>query len=678
MVKTLGFNTEWFEETTVEEVRAYFKNRVLLQYDSETTGMDPYTTPMVCFQLGDYDNQFVISPEYLPHFKDMLESKTLIGHNIKFDLRFLYHHDIFPTSVFDTFLAEGVLYCGIKTHKKGLDKVALDRIGVTLDKSIRIGIGKHDMTKEEIQYSADDVKWLELIKDNQELELTEKQLHVALKIENNFVLVLAYIEYSGFQLDVEAWKRKMAKDKIAAENTRIELDNFIMDNNFFEYIKVKADDLFEAGSRKPNLNWDSPKQVAELFKKLGIPVDIIEKGKEKESVGAKAIGKYKKQFPIVATYLRYKEEMKVVGTYGQNFIDQINPVSGRLHTNYWQIQDTARISSGGKDKANGVEYLNFQNIPADDETRHCFVSRPGYSLIDADFSGQEQVVLANKSLDPSLLKFYDEGFSDMHSFTAYNMYAEIREAVGPITKEAFKRIKEEFKKLRNSAKSAGFAINYGGNENTIAVNENIPLEDARNIYTKYFEAFPGLNPYFKKVKEQGLRDGYILFNDKTMRKSYVDHYDKYLQLKQEINRAFWDKWKPLKAAELKRKETMAAGFSVGDPDPNYVEMKEKISDFFKIQGTIERKSLNYPIQGTSAEITKMSAILIFKWIREHNLFKIVWFPNQVHDENILEAPDEMAKEVADVVADCMKKAGAWYYTRVPLSADAVITKIWQH
>ena len=48
---------------------------------------------------------------------------------------------------------------------------------------------------------------------------------------------------------------------------------------------------------------------------------------------------------------------------------------------------TVRLSSGGKDKENNVEYLNFQNFPADVETRACFVSEPENSWISCDYSG---------------------------------------------------------------------------------------------------------------------------------------------------------------------------------------------------------------------------------------------------------------------------------------------------
>lgn len=103
----------------------------------------------------------------------------------------------------------------------------------------------------------------------------------------------------------------------------------------------------------------------------------------------------------------------------------------------------------------------------------------------------------------------------------------------------------------------------------------------------------------------------------------------------------------------------------------------------KLYGNIQKiriKSLidNKKIQGSSADITKISAVLIFKWIKEQNLQKIVLFCNQVHDENILECPESMGELVASKVQEFMVQAGAIYCKRVPLKAEAVLTHIWHH
>lgn len=643
------------EICSIEFCLEYFKNREYIQFDCETTGFDCHLNKLLCFQLGDYENQFVILPEHLPSFKELLLSNILIGHNIKFDLKFLYKQGIFPERVYDTMLAEAVLYCGIKAHKKALDAVVERYIpGVVLDKSIRKNIGKNGLKLEEIIYSAKDVQYLEKVKDSQKELLTKWDLHKTLELENNFCIVLAYIEYCGFYLNSNDWKAKMEEDIIFVNQKKLELDNFILDNNLSKYIDNQLD-LFSE-EQKITINWDSPKQVVSLFKDLNIPVDIVEKGERKESVGAKAIARYEKEFPIVKSYLTYKELQKVVGTYGQNFLDQINPVTGRIHTNFYQIQDTGRMSSGGKNRATGEEYINFQNIPADDRTRFCFMAREGNVLIDADYSSQEKIILANKSLDPKLLEFFDNDIGDLHSFTAKNMYPELRDL-------DLKTIKKEHADKRYNAKSAGFAIDYGGNALTIATNENISIEDANNIYNGYFAAFPALKDFFAKQSQEGIDNGFILIDGITRRKHFIQHYERFLEEKSNINRAFWDRWKIIKQ---------------NPGSQEYAENKEKISHYFKVKGSIERKGLNYGIQGCAASITKISGILIFDWIRKNNYINKVLFVNQVHDENVLESPTELSEIVREVVEDCMIEAGKEFCKRTPLKAEANITNVWKH
>lgn len=46
-----------------------------------------------------------------------------------------------------------------------------------------------------------------------------------------------------------------------------------------------------------------------------------------------------------------------------------------------------RITSGGKDKNNKVEYVNLLNLPSDEETRACFVAEKGNRWISIDYSG---------------------------------------------------------------------------------------------------------------------------------------------------------------------------------------------------------------------------------------------------------------------------------------------------
>ena len=168
---------------------------------------------------------------------------------------------------------------------------------------------------------------------------------------------------------------------------------------------------------------------------------------KKKSVGADIIESQKDVSPIATFYLEYKACEKLIGTYGQNVLDQINPITHRIHTNFNQLGcDTGRLSSGGKDKENKIEYLNFQNFPRDAETRSCFVSEKGYKWISCDYSAQESRVIADVANDKAMLDLFNVGCGDMHSLVAKMSYPDI---IGDCPIE---EIKDRFKKYRQEAK----------------------------------------------------------------------------------------------------------------------------------------------------------------------------------------------------------------------------------
>ena len=115
----------------------------ILQFDSETSGRDPHICKLLCIQFGDKqgENQVVvdtttISPSY---YKKLLESKYIIGHNLKFDLQFLYNYKIIPRRVYDTMIVEQLLYLGYPSGviRYSLAEVAWRRLGKSIDKTVR-------------------------------------------------------------------------------------------------------------------------------------------------------------------------------------------------------------------------------------------------------------------------------------------------------------------------------------------------------------------------------------------------------------------------------------------------------------------------------------------------------------------------------------------------------------
>ena len=658
------FTAVGYSMATVEESIEYLKTLDVIAFDTETKGLDPFTKELLSMQLGDGEKQYVVDCSTVDPrlYKELLETKELIMQNAKFDLRFLYHKGIVPCKIFDTFLVERILTTGIDTVRRSLDVLVYKYCKVELDKTIRGNIHREGLSTRVIKYAADDVKYLHQVKRKQEVALEENHLMRTAKLDNEFVLALAYIEFCGMYMNPLAWKAKCDEDLLDLEAIKKVLDQFILDNAD-KYPKFVDNQLsFFSEGVKCKLNWASSKQVIPFMQSLG--VDTLTKDKEtgmmKDSVDKKVLGPQKKKHPIIEVYIDYTEHQKVVSTYGENWFSYINPITKRIHSNYTQIMNTGRLSSGQKGKPRqGVPQMpNMQNIPSDARTRGCFQAEPGNVLIVSDYSGQEQIVLANKSLDTDLLEFYSKGLGDMHSFIASKIFPEL----GNLSLDD---IKNNHKGKRQIAKGAGFAINYGGTGVTIAQNLNISMQEGEEVYKAYFKAFPGLANYFKQEKARALKLGYIQFNNISGRKCFIPFFDEYQKLHEEIynTEGFWDEYKL-------EKSNNSFKFN------NY--FKPKVREYFMKRGDIERMSLNYPIQGSSADITKLAGVYFFRYLRENDLVFKVKLPNVVHDEWIVECPKELADTIAPVLQECMEKAGTVFCTVVKLKAEPVITSQWEH
>lgn len=436
---------------TVEDCLNYCNSIDEIGLDLETTGFNPHNDTILLFQLGDYNNQFVMDSTIdFRIFKQLIEDKLILGQNIKFDLRFLYKIGIYPNEVYDTYLAEVKLNQGLPDVYKNLEAINDRYVGDgTVKKSNRGSVHK-GLNDTSIIYSAYDVKNLGLIKEKQLEKANKLELNLAIQVENKFVPVLAYTEYCGMYVNPTKWKKKVEHRKKLLNKSLETLNKYILDNELVNFIDQQLD-LFTQDI-KVTINWNSDKQVKKLFKELDINVKTVEKGEEKESVDAKVIKPQADKFPIIPLYLEYKHWEKDLSTYGEKFLSQVNKSTERLHTQFTQIVGTGRMASGGKNKSTKEEYINFQNIPADDETRGCFTNQfDNTELVNCDYSGMESVVMANISKEPNLIEFYQKGLGDLHSFVASKLFKELKNLT-------LKDIKEKHKDKRQIAKSANFAL----------------------------------------------------------------------------------------------------------------------------------------------------------------------------------------------------------------------------
>lgn len=649
------FDSSKFISITIDEAISLLEKEDVLGLDTETEGLDCFTKALLLLQIGNKEFQvnFDISsfqgkiPKLLKDFLNNYHGLFILQ-NAKFDLKFLFRQDVLLRKVYDTMLVETIITNGLQYSGRDLKTIAEKYCGVTLDKSVRGEIIIKGLTDRVLEYGANDVKYLPEIREKQ-LEIVAKyNLQRAVDLDNSFVIVLAYTEYCGIKLDYDKWGAKVDKNVETVHKYKTELEDFLYKDGKTKYFSGMYD-LF-SGVQDCTINWDSPKQVMALMEEYGVNTTIYIKGEEKKSIDAKTLDPQKDQFPIIKPYLKYKEAQKEVTTYGYNWKRYINPITGRIHTTFKQLMDTGRLSCG--DKRDGTP--NLQNIPRDEETRACFVCEEGSVLIDADYSSQEQIVLANFSKEVNLLNFYKQGFTDMHSYVAFLMYEDIRKcSLEELTPDKLSYIKIEYPENRRIAKSAGFAINYGGNGSTIAKNCNLSKKEGDFVYDSYFEAFPNLRGYFDLVFARASHFGYIEYNNVTRRKYFFNPEENYyFKYRDRINdKLFW--------------------YEETNP-------KEIISKFNEAKGAIARLAQNYPIQGSSADITKYAGILFMKEILSRNWYMIVKIVNFVHDEILVECPKEIAEEVKDILLKCMTEAGNPFCRVLPLSADALVGKHWVH
>ena len=653
------FDIDDIQCVSVEESLRILDPLRVVGVDTETTGLDPYTKELKLVQLGCKDFQVVIDTTTIDitAYKDYLESDRLfLFWNAKFDLKWFYKYGIIIRNVYDGFLAEKLMYLGYPSgiHSLSLKSAGENYLGIELDKTVRGKIIYSKLDEEIIRYGANDVKWLEDLMNKQKEKLAEKDLLVALDIENRFVRVLAYIEWCGVKLDIDKWKEKMRKDLERENSAKKLLDKWLVENEpNSQYIYIdRQGDLFTGFDLTPkvSINWNSVKQVCPIFKKYGVDVAVEdkEKGGTKDSIDAKVLKPQASKCSLIPLYLEYREAVKVTSTYGENFLEQINPVSKRLHTSYQQMgADTTRITSGGTDKDNKVEYLNFLNIPADAETRACFVAEEGNRWISIDYSGQETYLMASIANDKAIIDELTNGSGDIHSLTAYISYPEIPRDT-PI-----KEIKKKFHSLRQEAKGIEFAINYGGNADTISRNKGIPLPEAQKIYNNYMKGFSGLKKYQDFRRKDWFNKGYILLNELTRHKAFIYDYEELVKAKQRMSSEDWN-WDYYRQMKKEYPESDTVQF---------------VKRFFKRKADSERQSINYPIQATGSMCLRVALINLFRYICDNGLFNIVKINITPYDEINCEAPAEIAETIAQTVYNCMVFSGKIFCTRCELDAD---------
>lgn len=300
-----------------------------------------------------------------------------------------------------------------------------------------------------------------------ENEIREKDQEKLLQeIEIPLAQVLASMELEGFALDSAA-----LKEYGAALDARLE-----------ELQKS----IYEAAGTSFNLN--SPKQMgAVLFDQLKLPPK--KKTKTGYSTNADVLEELRGSHPIIELILEHRQLIKLKSTYVEGLLKVIGR-DGRVRTTFQQTETrTGRISSTEP---------NLQNIPVRTEEgsklRAFFQARPGWKLLDADYSQIELRVLAHISKDKAMQKAFQEG-ADIHTTTAAQVFKLPEEMITPA--------------MRFRAKAVNFGIVYGISAFSLSQDTGVSVQEADQYIKGYLETYSGVKQYMEDTVAFAKENGYV-------------------------------------------------------------------------------------------------------------------------------------------------------------------------
>ena len=616
-----------FNTATVKEAVEYLSTKQLLGVDTETEGFDFTCKKLLMLQIGDKERQYVIDCRTLSNddrfeLSKIIEDKDIIKilHNAKFDYKFIKHYlkaDLI--NIHDSYLCEKILHCGKTDYGFGLAKLVKRYLNIELDKSVRnrfVTSSSTPFTDDQIIYGANDVKYLiDIYHKQTELLKLQALVNVAW-LENKAVVVFSEIEYNGLEINLDQWKKLADRNKEESFHLEKQLDDLLLSYPEFSHYKAKKQlDLFlsEEELKDSTVNWDSPSQTLKIFQTLFPNI---------EDVNGKKLAPYRWKHPLIDEYIKYKEKSKLASAFGANFNSYIS-CDGKVHTNFQQILDTGRVSSSEP---------NMQQIPATNEYRNCFVAPHGWVFVSSDYSSQELNVIAYGSADPVFLTALRNN-EDLHSVCAEFVFESVwRDAAEPDC--AFKISKQkceckEHKKLRTQVKTINFGLAYGMGPKKLSETINSTLSEAKDLIDKYFKAFPKIKNFLNRQGEFGKRYGFVSTFHPFYRKRWFDN------------------WTP--------------------------KMYNDKDSFMEL-GSIERASKNTPIQGTSADMTKLALVYLYNRIKKYNYpVKIVM---TVHDQIDTICPEEFAEEWKVYMTEEMERAANKIISNKLLKAETSITKVW--
>jgi len=416
--------------------------------------------------------------EVLNQFKPFFENETIekVGIELKNYIKILHNFDILlKGAIFDVKLAHYLLHPDMRHDLNVLSETYLNYQLISEESILGKGRNKLQLSeielKKQANYVVEQTDVTFQLKQQFEKELSEKDLtKLYSEIELPLLKVLASMELEGIKMD-----------DVFLNSLSEELTNDI---------KKLEDTIYKEAEVEFNLA--SPKQLGDvLFDHLKL-VDKPKKTKTGQyATGEEILSKLAPKHTIVQEILDWRGLVKLKNTYVDALPNEVNKVTGRVHTTFSQsVAATGRLSSNNP---------NLQNIPIRTErgkqVRKAFVPRDeNYTLLAADYSQIELRIIAALSGDESMIESFNKG-EDIHAATASKVYNI--------------PLEEVTRSQRGDAKAVNFGIIYGQGAFTLAQQLNKSRGEAKELIDNYYATFPKLKLFIANQIDLARDQGYV-------------------------------------------------------------------------------------------------------------------------------------------------------------------------
>ena len=646
---------KWAREFCLDKKSIDLSKPVCL--DIETTGLDRFRDEITSLQIGytdlttgKYKRKFFdwqnTSMEFLLKLLTFLKQAKLVTHNGKFDLLFLYVKTGIELNLWvDTLVLAHV--CG--EEELGLKPLVKKYFNVDYDIETEAKKGK--ITEEFISYGLDDVLYpVKLMK------IFKKKLNLydLVKVyKHEMRAYRAYYEVEKNGVPISPRRGEIAKKLIEEYMPYYERLITVADINWNSTVQVasvlygkKGNPVYkEKGEKLPNTyevieyaftgesfvrgEFNTRKEATQFkdeylaennylygidvklkhnFKPVvigyGVGLKVIEKtAKGVPSVSSDVLANYIGN-PVVDDLLEYRRLTKL-----ETFIKSWEKiqVDDRIYPSFNITARTGRTTCSNP---------NLQQIPQDKNVRNLIEARPGWKILECDFSQVELRVASMFSGDANMQHAYNSG-SDLHSKTTELLFGDTSNLS-----------KQEQKRKRTEAKSMNFGFLYGMSAKTFVdyakgYGLNITEEQSEGFRNNFFEAYPRLLPWHEECKEYARKNGHT--------------------------------WSP-----IGRKRFL--------PDIN--------SSNWSNRGQAERQSVNSGVQGFASDMC-ISALsdIVFSDIIDHERCKVL---GSVHDAILFEIRDDYVEEVVPIVKEMMEHPSIidGIDIPIPIIADVDVHQAW--